>query len=210
MDIIARQVVEPNSYALRQIEKRYGRNNVLKFDRNKNDYVLNRPALGKILFNDKKEKKWIESLLHPIILRRTAWEVFKSYLMLSSVVVIDAPLLFEASLHKYVGLSTLIYCNKGVQLSRLMNRDGVGEDDANIKLNAQMSIDDKVKLSDQVIDNNGSKEVTYNQIDDIVQSWYQRTKYWTLAQWICPPIAILSAFYIIYQRKLKMSKVHLN
>lgn len=74
LDSVARQVVEPNTPALRSIADRYG-DRVLKWDEPSNQHTLNRPALARILFDDKAEKKWIESVLHPEILKRTAWEV---------------------------------------------------------------------------------------------------------------------------------------
>lgn len=74
LDTVARQVVEPHMPALKKIVERYG-DKVLKWDDKAQQHILDRPSLGRILFDDKSEKKWIESVLHPEILKRTAWEV---------------------------------------------------------------------------------------------------------------------------------------
>ncbi|TIA87471.1 hypothetical protein E3P97_03932 [Wallemia ichthyophaga] len=182
LDSVARQVVEPNTPALRSIADRYG-DRVLKWDEPSNQHTLNRPALARILFDDKAEKKWIESVLHPEILKRTAWEVLKAYASLSRVVVLDVPLLFEANLHRYVGVRTLVYSSQDVQLHRLMQRDGISEHDAQKKIAAQLPIDVKVDMADQVVHNDSSREETYREVDGV---------------WLCPPLAAIQAAWAVW------------
>lgn len=125
--------------------------------------------------------------------------MLKAYICLSRVVVLDVPLLFEASLHRYVGLATLVYCSPDTQLQRLMQRDGIGEQDARKKMGAQLPIDTKVAMSDQVIHNDRSREETYNEVDSAVGEWYSRTRYWYVLQWICPPLAAIQAAWAVWK-----------
>ncbi|TIA90656.1 hypothetical protein E3P99_01460 [Wallemia hederae] len=200
LDAVARQVVEPHTPALRQIVDRYGKE-VLRWDDKTQQEVLDRPSLGKILFNDKAEKKWIEGVLHPAILKRTAWEVLKAYASLHSIVVLDVPLLFEATLHRYVGLAALVYCSPQTQLQRLMARDSVSKEEAEKKMAAQFPIDDKVSLADQVIHNDGTREDTHREVAMVVQQWRDRTRWWYVVQWLCPPLAAAQAAWIIWSKK---------
>ncbi|EIM20035.1 CoaE-domain-containing protein [Wallemia mellicola CBS 633.66] len=207
MDLVARQVVEPGTPALHKIVERYGER-VLKWDPHTKKNVLDRPALGRILFADKSEKKWIEGVLHPVILKKTAWEVLKAYITLTRVVVLDVPLLFEASLHKYIGISTLVYCPPSVQLERLMIRDGITHEEAANKVKSQIPIDEKLQLSDEIIYNDKTKQDTFTRIDEVVEGWYRRTSWWYIAQWVCPPLAAIQAAWIIYSRRQRVVKVN--
>lgn len=112
--------------------------------------------------------------------------------------MLDVPLLFEANLHRYVGVRTLVYSSQDVQLHRLMQRDGISEHDAQKKIAAQLPIDVKVDMADQVVHNDSSREETYREVDGVVSEWCARTRYWYLLQWLCPPLAAIQAAWAVW------------
>ena len=81
------------------------------------------------------------------------------------LLVLDIPLLYEtgqADDYQAVMVVSLPYQD---QVSRLMDRDGIDRDQALRKIQAQMSLEEKVKLADYVIDNSGSKEESRQQVE---------------------------------------------
>lgn len=123
--------------------------------------VIDRAKLGAIVFNNEELLKKLNNILHPLIKE----EVLKN---VTEFCFIDCPLLFETDYINLVDKSLVIYTTKDVQLKRLMNRDSLSEEDALKRINLQMSLEEKKKLANYVINNNNSKEVLYNEIKNFL------------------------------------------
>lgn len=160
LDLIAREVVEPGQPALARIAERFGQA-VLR-----EDGTLDRKKLGSIVFADEGQRKALEAILHPEIR-----SVMKERMALhesrdpNKLVVVDVPLLFESKLESYFEQIMLVYVPRGDQLKRLMKRDGLTTEEAERRLAAQMSIEDKRGRADIVIDNSGGIDRTREQIE---------------------------------------------
>lgn len=74
------------------------------------------------------------------------------------VIVLDVPLLFEAKMDKWTKPIIVVWVDPETQLKRLMERDRTSKEDAQNRINAQMSIDLKRTKAEIVIDNSGSRE----------------------------------------------------
>lgn len=159
-DRIAREVVEPGQAPLRQIAERFGQA-VLN-----EDGTLNRRKLGQIVFSDEAERKALEAITHPAIraLMRERMERLEAERP-DRLVVVDVPLLFESKLQSLFEQVLVVYVPRSVQLTRLMERDGLAEEEARKRLDAQMDIEDKKRLADYVIDNSSGLAETEEQID---------------------------------------------
>jgi dephospho-CoA kinase len=103
LDILARQAVEPGTRALKAIHAHFG-DSVLN-----EDGTLNRDALGAIVFHDERQRKKLNSIVHPAIRRLMAREVVRHWLTGQPLCVVDAPLLIEAGLWRYCGKIVLVY-----------------------------------------------------------------------------------------------------
>ena len=160
LDKVAREVVEPGQPALLAIAERFGQA-VLKPDGS-----LDRKKLGSIVFADEAQRKALEAILHPAI-RAVMKErmVARESSHPEQLVVVDVPLLFESKLEPYFEQIMLVYVPREEQLKRLMKRDGLSREDAERRLAAQMSIEDKKALADIVIDNSSDLAHTAAQID---------------------------------------------
>lgn len=119
-----------------------------------NDGTLNRKTLGSIVFNDDKQLKKLNSLTHPRIKEKIKEDINK--LSSKEIVVIDGALLIEGKFLDLVDKLIVITCEKGQQISRIINRDRCSMDEAIKKINSQMKQEDKIKYADYIIDNSSS------------------------------------------------------
>lgn len=103
LDVLAREAVAPNSYALSALAKHFGPSILLA------DGTLDRAALGAIVFADDKQRRVLNSITHPAVRRLLAWELVKAWLRGDKVCVVDAPLLIEAGLWKFCGSIIVVY-----------------------------------------------------------------------------------------------------
>jgi dephospho-CoA kinase len=115
---------------------------------------LDRAALGRIVFANEEERRWLEALVHPLVRQRFEREL--AALADAPTVVLMVPLLFEAKLDALCSEVWLVDCEEDQQLKRLMVRDGLGEKEARGRLAAQWPLARKRALADVVIDNRGS------------------------------------------------------
>ena len=86
---------------------------------------INRSALGHIVFNDPKERLWLEQLIHPIVLNSFEKEIAKQ--PKTTALVLMIPLLFEANLQAMCSEIWVVHCDPAQQLQRLCQRDGLDE-----------------------------------------------------------------------------------
>lgn len=163
-DIIAREVVEPGKEAYNQIVKRFGRDILGE------DGTLNRSALGEIVFNDEQKRQQLNAIVHPAV-RKEMLSKRDHYLQNERNVILDIPLLFESNLTHLVDKVLLVYVDEEVQLKRLIERNGFSEREALARIKAQDPLKDKVAKSDEIINNNGSKEETRKKVTHIIESW---------------------------------------
>lgn len=123
------------------------------------DGKLNRKALGKIIFNDKKEKKKLEDFLHPLIfdaIEKQSTILDKN----KECYIIDIPLFFETKRYP-ITKSIVVYTPKELQLERLMKRDNSNKEEAQLRIDSQIPIEDKKELATYIIDNSGDLEALY-------------------------------------------------
>ncbi len=158
-DIVARQVVEPNSKGLALLIAEFGEQILTS------DGSLDRAKLRQIAFSSNDLKDKLNSILHPLIREELMNQLGRTNSIYS---VLSAPLLFENNLHKLTRLNALIDLPEEMQIERTVNRDN-HSDEETIKniIKAQMPRKDKQKLSDIIIDNSQDKTFLIKQLDDL-------------------------------------------
>ncbi len=122
--------------------------------------------IARIVFNDRQELEFLNSLIHPMVLSRFQKIVDTSE---EEVLFFEIPLLFEAGLRDCFDFVVFVYCQPEIQLERLVRRDKASYDEMLKRIEAQMSQDDKLLLSDHVIDNSGDDESLKNSVDLLIQ-----------------------------------------
>jgi len=160
-DVEARQALAPGSPAAQAVIERFG-TAVVAPGTAPASAVLNRSALGQIVFHDARQRAWLEQLVHPIVRARFAQQL--QALAAAPVVVLVVPLLFEAGLQDQCSEVWLVDCDEHQQLARLMGRDGLSDSDARARIAAQWPLDRKRPLAQVLIDNRGLPESLRDQV----------------------------------------------
>ncbi|SBO18108.1 dephospho-CoA kinase [Carnobacterium divergens] len=158
-DLGARAVVEKGTAGLRAIKTYFGDEII------HSDGSLNRQKLGKIVFEDGEKRKQLNELLKPYIRKWIMDETQKQVAKGVSLVVLDIPLLYEAEYDKVVDMVMVVAVSPATQLKRLQKRNQLSKEEALLRIYSQKSIVEKEQLADIVIDNNGSKESTKQQVE---------------------------------------------
>lgn len=148
-DVIARQVVEPNTPALKAIEAHFG-NDIINADG-----TLNRRRLRECIFTTPTEKTWLNALLHPIIHQQTQRQIADAT---SPYVLWVVPLLVENQLQHKANRVLVVDVSPDTQLQRTMLRDNVSRQHAEQILAAQATREARLAVADDVIDNDGAPD----------------------------------------------------
>jgi len=143
-DIIAREVVDVDSPALKAIAKHFGK------DYLHTDGHLNRALLRNRIFSNEADKLWLNDLLHPLI-RANIVNQTKS--ATSPYCILVAPLLIENNLHALVDRILVVDVNEATQLKRAMLRDSNSEKEIKAIIASQTNRTARVQAADDVINN---------------------------------------------------------
>ena len=162
-DELSREVVQPGQDAWNEITKSFG-SEILQ-----EDMTLDRKKLRKIVFDNPEARKKLEAIIHPRVRALAERRIGELAASGSSVIVYEVPLLFEAQIHLWLRPVILVACNIDTQKKRLLERDHLTKLEAQQHLDAQMSLEEKRKLADYIIENNGAMEDLEQQVRTVLQ-----------------------------------------
>jgi dephospho-CoA kinase len=162
-DELSREVVQPGQEAWKEIVDTFGPA-ILQEDK-----TLDRRKLRKIVFDNPEARKKLEAIIHPRVRALAEKKISELAATGSSIIVYEVPLLFEAQIHLWLRPVILVACDVETQKKRLLERDRLTEAEAQQHLDAQMSLEDKRKLADYVIENNGDLEELERQVRGVLQ-----------------------------------------
>ena len=163
-DVEARLAVMKGEAAYFQIIDTFGKDILL-------DGEIDRQELGSIIFHQEEKRKLLNEIVHPEVRKRMMEQVEKAQQTGEEVIVLDIPLLFESKLTYMVEKTILVYVDYDIQLERLMKRNSLSIDDAKARIQSQMPLNEKIKLADAVINNNGSIEETKKQLINVLSQF---------------------------------------
>lgn len=124
---------------------------------------IDRKALGKIVFNDSKAKADLEAIIHPYVIKKIKETINDN--QDQELIFLDIPLLYESNLEYLCNKVIVVYLNYQKEVKRLMKRDNIDEKYAKIIISNQINIEEKKSRADIVLDNNGTLENLYLQIE---------------------------------------------
>ena len=168
-DQIARELVQPHQPAWDELVRAFGREILQE------DGFIDRKKLAEKVFGDRKQRKVLNQILHPRIkeeMDRRTKEIGQKDP--EAIVVIDAPLLVELGGHRKVDTLIVVTSTTNQQMERLKERDGRSPEEAQGIFTAQMPVDEKVKLADIVIRNEGSLEEMEKRVKGVFQELRKR------------------------------------
>ena len=158
-DLVARQVVAPGTVGLRQIKDTFGWQYIMP------DGSLNRTLLAKKVFADKNALAQLNAIIGPLI----AAELERQLKEAGSFVVLDAALLLEEERYRsLVDVVWVVTVEPEEQLRRLLARNHYSRQQALDRIAAQMSNEQRLQYADAVIDNNGAREQTWQQVEQLL------------------------------------------
>ena len=114
-----------------------------------------RRALAQITFSSKANTKRLNGIVHPKVIENINREI-EARRGSCGALVIDAPLLIEAGLHRLVDVVVVVRAPRSAQLERCARKFGMSRKEALMRIRAQMPLEKKLKMADFVVDNDGT------------------------------------------------------
>ena len=161
-DVASRRVVEPGEPALGTIADRFGPDALL------GDGTLNRPILRERVFENASERRWLESLLHPLI---NQWIRDVLEAAPSPYAILVNPLMRQRD--PRADRILVVDVPEEIQIERAMARDGVAESQVRAILASQLDRRSRLRLADDVISNDGSLEELHRAVDRLHQRYLE-------------------------------------
>lgn len=165
-DLIAHALTAVGSPVLTQISQLYGPQFLTI------EGALDRAKLRAHVFTNPQERSKLEALLHPLIRANALKQLAENEHQLHpDYQILVIPLLFEnnqyqTSIHK----TLVIDCDEQLQISRAMARSQLSQAEAQAILDAQVTRATRLKLADEVIENNG----TLAELTESVEKMHQK------------------------------------
>jgi dephospho-CoA kinase len=164
-DQVAREVVVPGAPGLAAVVKAFGSDMLTP------EGTLDRKKLGALIFADEAKRKLLNSILHPFIISRQdeimrQWETRDPH----GIGVIDASLMIESGGYERFDKLIVVHCRPEVQLARLIQRDGLSQEEAEQRVRSQMSQEEKLRFADFSIDTSNGFEDTRRQTEEVFRT----------------------------------------
>jgi dephospho-CoA kinase len=163
-DVLAREVVAPGTPGLAAVVARFGEGVLTPAGE------LDRRAVGRLVFADPEARRALEGIIHPAV--QAASEEWLARVADSGeapFAVADIPLLFETGRARDFDRVIVTNCPETQQVARIVERDGLTEDEARARIAAQWPAADKLRHADFVIDTGGTFGDTNRQIDRVIE-----------------------------------------
>jgi dephospho-CoA kinase len=156
-DRLAREVVAPGTEGLAEVVTAFG-TGVLSVEGG-----LDRPAMGRLVFEDEAARRRLEAIIHPRVRARSAELVAAA--APDAIVVNDVPLLVEAGLAAGFDLVVIVLADERTRVRRLVDTRGMTEADARSRIRAQASDEQRRAVADVVLDNDGTLAELRDKVD---------------------------------------------
>ncbi|HIF9294371.1 TPA: dephospho-CoA kinase [Photobacterium damselae] len=159
-DIIARDVVAPNSAGLAAIIDKFGADITLE------NGELDRAQLRQLIFSKPEQKEWLNQLLHPMIRQQMLAQIQASTSPYSLLIV---PLMVENNLQALTQRLLVVDVDEQVQIQRTQQRDKVPLEQVKKILASQASRSERLAAADDVITNNDDEQALHPQVEKLHQ-----------------------------------------
>lgn len=161
-DAVVHQLQKPSGRLYQVLVEHFGEKILLE------NGELNRPILASLIFSNPEEQEWSKRTQGEIIREELA--TLRDQLAQSEdVFFMDIPLLFEQGYDSWFDEVWLVYVDKKTQIERLMNRDHLNIEEAQARLESQLSLSKKKKLASHIIDNSGTQKELVNQVASLLE-----------------------------------------
>jgi dephospho-CoA kinase len=149
-DALAREVVAKGTPGLERVVEEFGE------DLLGPDGELDRPAMGRLVFGDEAARKRLEAIVHPLVFERIV--ALEEGAEDGAVVVHDIPLLAESGRAGTFDAVVVVDAPHEVQVERMVRDRGWTREDAESRIAAQASREDRLAVATHVVENTGTRE----------------------------------------------------
>ena len=150
-----KNILDNNNNVINKIYKLWP--NVIQFS--KTDKHVNKNALSKKMFNEKKNRKILENILHPLVQKKR--DFFIQTKNKSFIIALDVPLLYETGADKICDEIFLVYTNENIQKDRVLAREGMTEKKFYQIKQAQWSTEIKMKKKPYLVTTSYGKLLSF-------------------------------------------------
>lgn len=166
MDKIGKEIQDENyKGVLERIRKCFGETVIVK---NK----LDRKKLAKIVFSSEEALSKLNEIMIPLMTERLLSEIESLKRKGVKIAVVDGAILYEAGWDRLVDEVWVVYTPRDLQVKRLTEREQMTSEEANARIDVQMSIDKKIMRADFVIDNSGDLDHLKQQVNELWQKMF--------------------------------------
>ena len=158
-DLVGHEVMEPGHEAYEQVVKAFGQEIVSE------DKTIDRKALGAIVFADEKKRMILNRIIHPAVRQEILRRLEAAELLHLSYAVVEAALFLEENYDAFCDETWYIYTDEKIRRQRLKESRGYSDERIDQIFRSQKTHEEFQKRCMFMIDNNGSEEETFRQID---------------------------------------------
>lgn len=165
------------------------------------DGGIDRQKLGSVVFGNEAKLRALNQLTHPVILREIMRRICGLVLGGHRRIVLDIPLLahylvrYPRAIRFVLSGVIVVLVPPDVQIRRLMERNGLSEEAAREKIEAQLPPEKQRELADVVVENSGSVEELRQRVGALLQEQPRGWSVWEVAgAWACGVAATFAAF----------------
>ena len=163
-DKIAHTVMEPGHEAFDDIVREFGRV-VLGADG-----AIDRAKLGAIVFADSERRSLLNEIVHPrVIVEQNRLLAEAERADPHGIAIVDAALMIESGGYKRFDKLIVVFCSRETQIERLMKRNNIAREEAELRVAAQMSSEEKRRYADYEIDTSGTQEETRARVGEVYE-----------------------------------------
>src|SRR6185436_4995002 len=163
-DKIAHTVMEPGREAFDDIVCEFGR--VVLGE----DGSIDRAKLGAIVFADSERRSLLNEIVHPrVILEQNRLLAEAERADPHGIAIVDAALMIESGGYKRFDKLIVVFCSRETQIDRLMKRNNIAREEAELRVAAQMSSEEKRRYADYEIDTSGTQEETRARVGEVYE-----------------------------------------
>jgi dephospho-CoA kinase len=163
-DKTAREVVQPNTKGLKLIVENFGE------DMLQPDGELDRAKLGAVVFTDEAKRQLLNSIVHPLVIEaQNEWLIRREREDPDGIAIVDAALMIESGGYKRFDKLIVVWCEITIQLQRLIQRNGISEDEAKQRIAAQMPQEEKKRYADFLIDTSDGFDAARKQAIEVFE-----------------------------------------
>lgn len=165
-DQLARDAIERGSEGFDQLIATFG-------DSILHNGLVDRRALGELVFRDAEAKKKLEAIIHPIV--RKEFEEAVASLENDQILIYEIPLLFETKAMERFDYIVTVEAEMQLRKERLLKK-GLRNSEIESRIAAQASREERESIADQVFENDGSEDELLRSVENLWELLEMRSK----------------------------------